>query len=292
MKKRNLITFGCSFTDGFEMGELGSWAYYLSNFTKMNLINKGRGGSGNELILNSLIAELEINSNHIKDDCFVVIQWSECLRQNVYFNNIESPPSSRWTQITPQSIHPIDRQHHNNNDEHRWLDYHSKSFYPFFSSIEVALHKTYSNMLSAKNYLENNNIPYLFFDGINDHRLININEKLMLKGSNDFNQDFEINIGDTDYSELNHFYLIHDNIKNKIYDNKFYTELEMSMNEWIWESNMKNNTDSDNFDFGVGPYTIGNGGHPNDLASSEWANFLHDYLKKIYPEIFVKSDLI
>jgi len=290
--KKNLITFGCSFTEGHSMGELGSWAYYLSKLTSMNLINKGTGGAGNELILNNLIGELELNSNDIKDDCFVVIQWSECLRQNVYFNNIFNPNLSRWSQITPESIHPSQRHHHNDGDEHTWLESHRKAFYPLFSSAEVALHKTYSNMLSAKNYLENNNIPYLFFDGINDHRLLEKNGKLFLKGSNSRNKDHEINIKNTNYNLLNNFYLLHDNVKNKIYDKNFYTELDMSMNEWLWENNIKTKPDFLTDSQFTGPYTVGNGGHPNDLASAEWAKLLIDYLKKIYPEIFVKSNLI
>ena len=287
MTVKNLITFGCSFTEGHEMGELGSWAYHLSKKLHVNLINRGKGGASNELILNNLIGEFELNSNHIKNDSFVIIQWSECLRQSVYFNNIENDLYSRWTQITPESIHPTNSVQHNENSEFKWLESHKKSFYPFFSSAEASLHKTYSNMILAKNYLENNNIPYLFFDGINDHRLININNLLYLKGSTPKNPNFKIELNHTDYFSLNQFYLINNKIISNIYDDKFYTELNMSMNEWLYEQNQKCISQH-----GHDTYTNGNGGHPNDLASSEWAKLLIDYLKKIYPKIFVKSNLI
>jgi len=85
MKK--LWTFGCSFTYGdgtlehdlyrqkyrVSDNEL-SWTYRLANELKMELVNKGMGGSSNETILDSII----LNYDNINEDDIVIISktWS------------------------------------------------------------------------------------------------------------------------------------------------------------------------------------------------------------------------
>lgn len=255
--KKNLLTVGCSFTEGHYLGKEGSWGYYLSKFTNTNFINKGSGGASNEFIMNRLLEELELHSNHIKDDVFVIVQWSECMRSSVYYTHPTNENLSRWHSITPQQL--VADKLQNDNDENVWLYENKKSFYPFYSSIEPYLHRTYSNMLFVKNYLENNNIPYLFFDGINNHKLFIKNEEWYLKASTKKNVDFKINVDTKDACLINPL------IIKKIYNSKnFFNELDISMNEWLYEMGET--------------YSEGNEGHPNELGSSEWAKILLKYI--------------
>jgi len=254
--KKNLLTVGCSFTEGHYLGKEGSWAYYLSQLTNTNLINKGSGGASNEFIMNRLLEELELHSNHIKDDIFVIIQWSECMRSSVYYNHPTNENLSRWFSITPQEL--LNDKPQNNNDENILLYKNKEAFYPFYSLIEPTLSRTYSNMLFVKNYLENNNIPYLFFDGINNHKLFMKGKEWYLRASTKQNSDFKV---DVDIK----LPLINPLIFEKLYESKyFFNELGISMNEWLYEMG-----DS---------YSEGNEGHPNALGSSEWAKILLKYI--------------
>ena len=47
-KNKYLISSGCSFTAGHTIGETASWATHLAQELDLELINFGKGGSGNE----------------------------------------------------------------------------------------------------------------------------------------------------------------------------------------------------------------------------------------------------
>ena len=260
--KSKILGVGCSFTSGHIMGNESSWLNYLGNLTDTDVINKGYGGASNEMIANSIIDELETNKS-IKDDIFVVVQWSECLRTSYWFNNSTNSNLSRWTSITPQHLY-MDAPY-NDNAEVVHIFNNKKAFYPFHSTMEPSLYRTYTNMIFVKNYLENNNIPYLFFDGINYHKLFQKEDDWYLKASTPFNvspknanDDFKVNI--TEFSLLN------PNIVQDIYESKqFFNELNIGMREWLHQ---KGDT-----------YIKGNEGHPNHKASKEWAEILLKYIK-------------
>jgi hypothetical protein len=50
LDKKYLITNGCSFTEGHLLGNDGSWAKFLGEKLDLELINLGKGGSGNDSI--------------------------------------------------------------------------------------------------------------------------------------------------------------------------------------------------------------------------------------------------
>ena len=180
--KKKLITNGCSFTRGHfnpegQFDSRGSWAYWLAESTDKELYNLSLGGSSNEYIALKLISFIENQTEDFLEDCFVIVQWTECFRQMVWFESMlpdawmgRRPEDGRsnWCTITAQDFL---------TDPNNPLVLRSKSevvtdpLFPFFSGVEAALVKTYFSMLSVKNYLENNKIPYFFFDGLNDHNI-------------------------------------------------------------------------------------------------------------------------
>jgi hypothetical protein len=90
--KNNLYIFGCSYSADFEMsgvkkqyesyknGWPKSWSEILSEKLNMTLVNKARGGFGNDAIFD----EFCIESDKIKKDDIVIIGWS-------YFNRFRVP---------------------------------------------------------------------------------------------------------------------------------------------------------------------------------------------------------
>lgn len=83
LNKTYLVANGCSFTEGHVLGNEGAWPKFLGKKLDLEVINIGKGGSGNETITWRTIEFCETNKEISKDSLFV-IQLSECLRFHVY----------------------------------------------------------------------------------------------------------------------------------------------------------------------------------------------------------------
>jgi hypothetical protein len=81
MKYKKLIVAGCSYTENF-----GSWAYILSSFYKLELINLAIPGAGNKHILFSLISYLAKN-NIDPETTLIGIMWSHPFREDHIVEN-------------------------------------------------------------------------------------------------------------------------------------------------------------------------------------------------------------
>lgn len=285
--KNNLLVSGCSFTKGHVLGDRGSFATYLGEMTNTKVTNVAKGGHGNEMINFTVISTLENYLYDYLDDVFVIVGWSECFRSTVYFE-AQNQEYSNWISITAQSLLPEFQQKSKTiNEDVEWMYKNSKNIFPIFSNFESALMKTYQNMILLKNYLENKKIPYLFFDAINDHRFYEHDGKFYLKASSNSINPFELqfnpekNINDLHLHGSN--FLLSERTKDAIYDEKFYTEVNMSMNAWLEEMDYlySNEFPLKNGDHG-GKYTWDNDGHPGSHGSKEWAKLLLRYINKLY----------
>jgi hypothetical protein len=270
MKK--LITNGCSFTRGHTLGEKTSWAYWLSKLTDKELYNISIGGSSNEYIALKLINFIENQTDDFLEDCFVIVQWTECLRQMVWFESSlpdswmgrgQEDGNSRWCTLSAQYFTSWAKDN---------LKWNEKKFYdpllPYFSSFEAALSKTYFSMVSVKNYLENKNIPYLFFDGINNHKVkIKRIDENNIKG---YLQNSLISYDELDllkgYSsnDIRDLGIINEKTINRIYGDNFFTDY--CFRYWLDRKEQEFN--------GEYIYDL----HPSERASKEWAVLLKDYL--------------
>jgi len=260
--KKKLITNGCSFTRGHTLGEKTSWPYWLSKLTNKELYNISIGGSSNEYIALKLISFIEKQTDNFLDDCFIIVQWTECIRQMVWFES-DLPDSwmgrqpedgnSRWCTISAQYFI---------SDKSNLSD----PLFLYFSSIEAALSKTYFSMLSIKNYLENKKIPYLFFDGINNHNI-----EIKRIGENNIKGYLQNSLIGYDELDLLKGYssdnirdlgMINEKTISTIYDNSFFTDY--CYRYWLDVNNSK----------GEYVYDL----HPTELASNEWAQILRNHL--------------
>ena len=87
LNKKYLIAHGCSFTEGHNLGKDGAWPKFLGEELGLEVINFGKGGRGNEWIVQDTISYSSLNSDIAKNSLFV-IQLSECLRHLVHFDSI------------------------------------------------------------------------------------------------------------------------------------------------------------------------------------------------------------
>ena len=284
--RKKLITNGCSFTRGhdvndvsadvqnnkysysivpedYTLGEKTSWAFWLSKFSNKELYNISIGGSSNEYIALKLINYIEKQTDDFTDDCFVIVQWTECIRQMVWF---ESELSDSWMGRQPEDGNSkwctISTQYFASDWDGQTFD----PLFSYFSSIEAALSKTYFSMLSVKNYLESKNIRYLFFDGINNHNI-----EIKRTGENNIKGYLQNSLIGYDEMDLLKGYssdgirdlgMINEKTISTIYDNNFFTDY--CYRYWL----DVNNTN------GKYVYDL----HPTELASKEWALMLKNHL--------------
>lgn len=125
-------------------------------------------------------------------------------------------------------------------------------------------------MLSVKNYLENNKIPYFFFDGLNDHNIEikKIDEK-NVKGYLQYSligyDELDLLKGYSSDGEVRDLELINEKTISKIYDKNFYTE--NCYRYWL---------DIKEKDFS-GEYVYDQ--HPTQKAAKEWTSLLLNYIR-------------
>jgi len=253
--KKYLITSGCSFTDGYKMGNEGSWAYYLSDMLNLKLINKARGGSGNEYISDSVIIEL-MNNEEIRNQCIVIVAWSGNTR---LMSSIYDGKGYVLDTVQPQDFI---------SDEHgkRGRFYHKQDARFLFSDVPFCAYKTYLSILKLSSFLESHNIPYVYLDAISQNKVelqdAKGKQKIILKSYRGVKIiDFDLN----DYP-----YQYRDVFNEKFNDNIFKNFIEVkghsNILDFMW-------TDYNN-------YTKGNPGHPNDIASKEIAESIFNQILK------------
>jgi len=272
--KKYLITNGCSFTGGHKLGVKGSWATHLAQDLDLDLINLGLvGGSGNEIITQNTINYATITSNIAKDSLFV-IQLSECLR---YLVNWDGPKDdSLYWHLTPQ-------QFIRNDGFDGWdLDFPiNKAIYDsrnhlaqFYTNITFSLIRTYWYIINFVNFCDNNDYPYLIFDGINNHIPYEENEKWYLDGSTPGDEKFEIKVSNEinfkEFVARRQSAILHINLIDYIKDLKYYHNSPTLYN-------FIHNRDNDD-------YYKGNQGHPNELGAKMWAKHLTEVLKEKFSE--------
>ena len=150
INKKYLITNGCSFTEGHLLGNDCAWPKFLGEELDLEVINLGKGGTGNEIITQNTINYSVLNPDVSKDSLFV-IQLSECLR---YLINWDGVDNSMYWHLTPQ-------QFIRNNGFDNWdLDFPiNKAIYDsrnhlgqFYTNITFSLLKTYWNIINFVNF--------------------------------------------------------------------------------------------------------------------------------------------
>lgn len=265
MSKKYLIVSGDSFTEGHNMGEQASWAYWVAKELNLKLINLSCGGKGNEWISDSLLSYL-ITMKIPYEECIVMIGWSDLSRQMMFLDiETEDDPSGLVDFVIGDLLYPSDNIQ--NNRKIKYIYENRKSLYPLFSSITLLLYKTYKSIFYTRMFLENKNIPFIFFDVITDNKIYyKKNTPFIKKSYEDFlNEDLEniSNIDDVITSMINK--------KNVdyIFDEKYLTFENKTLLGWLKkEGNFK--------------YEVGNDGHTNIEGAKEISKYIVEQYKNIY----------
>jgi len=246
--RKYLITSGCSFTDGFNMKEKGSWAYYLSNLLGLELRNKARGGSGNEYISDSIIIEL-MNHPQIRNECIVGVAWSDVSRL------MSSIQEGKYNVL--DTVQPHDFLIFENTDEGKYVKYKDASM--FFSDIPFCVYKTYLAITKLNYFLDSLNIPYFYIDAINKNKITYQGDKFTIHGHSNHRMEFNFSDWPPQYSSV---------LNQKFNDEIFRNVLKIHEHDSILDFMF---TDYDK-------YEKGNPGHPNDIASKEIAQNIYNQI--------------
>ena len=273
-KKKYLIASGCSFTQGHSLGKSASWATYMP----YEIINLGKGGRGNRLITQVPISFGMMNPDIAKDSLFI-IQLSECLRTLVHYDSElkkygELRTRGEYYHVTPGIFlgkgglltdgNPIG---FDSTDIHKAIYEGRNHLVNFYTNITFTLLKTYWGIINFVNFCENNNYPYLIFDGLNSHIPYEYNGKWVLPNADtgDTSEELRINVADTDGEE-----------DTAIISEKLIRYIKSIKNYYrdttLWKFIMcRDNED----------YFKGNGGHPNELGAKKWAEHLEKVLENL-----------
>ena len=153
---KDLITFGCSYTTGYVLGEQGSWGYHLSKRLGCNHVNRGGGQTNSNIFLGIL----NYCETHDMTDCCVGIQWSELSRREFWDSKLTSYNSFGLGAL--KSFGDGDT-----NEDLIFIDKNIEFFQKIWFEIPENMIRTISAMLSAKSYLLSKNIDFIMSEGIN-----------------------------------------------------------------------------------------------------------------------------
>jgi hypothetical protein len=276
--KKYLVANGCSFTEGHILGNEGAWPKFLGEKLNLEVVNIGKGGSGNDTITWRTLEFCEIKKD-IAENSLFVIQLTECLRYHVYYDDTQNPPQE-W-HVTPLCFQRHMNSYKDGNSASKWIYKNKDELIYVYNNITFALYKTFQNILSLTSYFESKGYPYIIFDGINDHKPFEHNGNFYLKESNsdNINEEFKIKTYFEDFERYitrrEGGYLINPNLINNIFSNQFIFKQIPAMLKFFFDKGISEFNDSEY-------YFKGNSGHPNLEACDIWADILKNYIEETF----------
>jgi hypothetical protein len=266
MQRKYLITCGCSFTEGHDMGEQASWAYWTAKTLKLDLINIAYGGSSNEWIGMRTLSYLQQNKERWEDSV-VMIGWTEMMRQMIFFDDLGQTTIGKWF----WSAQPTDFEKNDwsKDTPGEWLYKYRKYLYPFFSNLPFALMKTYISIMNLKTFLDANNIPYLFFDAVNDNKLYYENGETYLRNYEFKKEPFHVT---KDHDAIGD--VVNEEMVNYLFDEKYVDIDNTTLLNWIHSAPDER-------------YCEGNSGHTNVYGAQEASEYIVKHYERIYDKRFL-----
>lgn len=282
MEKKNLIVCGCSFTKGHMLSETETWGGYTADKLNLKLHNIATGGMGNEWITQRTISYF-LNNKELLQNSVVMIGWSEPGRLMGTFERGDG--YNELVTIRPADF--LDGEFGNHQREHWPSDtfgYHGyvknnfKYLGRFFNSFAYCLYKSYYSIYILKQFLESNNIPYLFFDAINKVEIEAMEELIpqqktggalyySIKYVDNYNNISEITEAIPEWITDN---MLNETVSSQIFNHPNYISF----------NNMSMLTYMHDYDYNL--LTDGNPGHPNSIAADLFSNMIITEYGKIY----------
>jgi hypothetical protein len=155
-KYDEFYSFGCSFTTGYIEGWNKSWGYYLSEKLNAKPIVQARNGSGNFTLMMDVLTICEMNKNK---NIAIGIQLTERNRREIWVNDKNVYNSFNYATLTLNSKKELDKE------LHIFSDYVNELSPLLFNDFENYI-RTLTSIMMIKNYLENNKIDYVIFEGM------------------------------------------------------------------------------------------------------------------------------
>lgn len=153
-KYQTLVTFGCSFSDGWIYGRENAWGQFLSELLGCEHFSHANSGSSNSAILNNIIRYCE--HHEMKDKC-VGIQWSEWSRREMWSKTNNEYFTFNLSTFTNLNNLPSEIEPFRDN-----IDLFTDVW---FDNRENIL-RTIQTMILTKHYLTSKNIDYIMFEGL------------------------------------------------------------------------------------------------------------------------------
>tara|TARA_R100000008_G_C3513481_1_gene130097 strand:+ start:35 stop:721 length:687 start_codon:yes stop_codon:yes gene_type:complete len=147
---KNLITFGCSFTDK-------TWPVELARLTNSNIVCKGRGGVGNFYITNK-VYELQNRPIDDSDNSVVIVMWTGIDRVDKAVSKKEFHYFDRHT-ITDNWLHSGGVKGFDNT---KTKDRYWYNYYKTYHTEEDSYLHTLQHIIGVQEFLSNRKIPYMF----------------------------------------------------------------------------------------------------------------------------------
>lgn len=261
MDKKYLVVCGDSFTEGHDMGEQASWAYWTADSLGLELINLASGGMSNEWITMRTLSYLQQNKDRW-DDSVVMIGWTEMMRQMTFFDDLGQTNIGKW--IWSAQPNDFDCDDWSKDTPGEWMYKHRKSLYPFFSNLPWALMKTYLSIMSLKTFLDSKNIPYLFFDAVNDNKLYYENDGVYLRDFEFKKQPFDVSADHESIGDI-----VNKEMVEYLFDEKYVDVDNTTLLNWIHSVPDER-------------YCEGNGGHTNEYGAKESSKFIVKHYERLY----------
>jgi hypothetical protein len=181
---KKLYAFGCSITTGHHLGMEGSWSYHLARKLNTECEIVARVGVSNYCLMLDIINLCE--STDMSDSC-IGIQLTERCRREIWL-------------YQKKKYYTFNLMTLGANTEEYFVDSELKFMRNNINEISPIYFDDYENyirnlmtILMVKNYLENNNIDYIMFEGISS-----INEYNEFKNDNiNYNSFFNKNLIDS-----------------------------------------------------------------------------------------------
>jgi len=237
----SLVTFGCSFTGGHNLGDNGAWGHFFAKRLGCKHVIRSGGGS-NTNICAHVINYCE--NNDMTNKC-IGIQWSEVTRRELWEENNSSYYTIGLGILLEDSMWKRE-------SNREWLS-PIKNNLGYFSSVWFDLRenimRTVLAMIQAKAYLEYRNIDFIQFEGINSI----INRE---KNHQEVRYD-----GEGHPSDLA---LISDNIRSRLFNDDTFFDKQGDL--------MKFMNEYPTFDPSI------NDGHPYNEILEDWTTHMWNYL--------------
>lgn len=250
-----LVTFGCSFTGGHQLGPDGAWGHFLAK--KLNCKHMSRAGGGSNT--NILTAVMSYCEGSDTNNICIGIQWSEITRRELW----EEANNAYYT-IGLGGL----------SNDYMWSRENSKEFLGpvrnnlgWFSSVWFDIRentlRTVLAMIQLKAYLEYKNIDFIQFEGINS--ILNSDKDRIdvpYYGSRD-----HVDISYDGSAHPTPLSLINNNIRQCLVNDDTFFSAYGDLNKFMRAHPAFNPTLND--------------GHPHPEILIDWANYLYDHIKKV-----------